>query len=157
MIVAHTRSRWRLRATCLVSPLLLLGACDRRGKLVQRTPEAMAAHIQGGELPRHDGPARPIAIADMTPGAVGVGKVTAIDRPRGKLTLQHDPVSAGDWPTLTMTAVVRPPSLLDQIKVGERIRFHLEYRIDAPEVVALEPDTPGGRSDAPDPKAHDRR
>jgi Cu(I)/Ag(I) efflux system protein CusF len=117
---------------------------------VERTPEAMAAHLRAGEAPRHDGPAKPVAIADIPPGAVSVAKVAAIDRRAGNLTLQHDPVSAGDWPTLTMTAMVRPPSLLNRVKVGDRIQFHLEYRGGGPEVVAIEPYVARGEPDTDD-------
>ncbi|MCI3130766.1 copper-binding protein [Phenylobacterium aquaticum] len=99
----------------------------------------MAAHLRAGELPRHDGPTKPVAIADVPARGVSLGRIVAIDRTGGRLTLQHDPGSPGDWPVLTMTAAVRPPSLLDRVKVGDRAQFHLEYRAGTPEVVALQP------------------
>lgn len=106
---------------------------------MERTPEAMAAHLRAGDLPRHDGPAKPVAIADLPAGGLSVGRIVTIDRLGGRLTLQHDPGSPGDWPVFTMTAAVRPPSLLDRVKVGDRAQFHLEYRAGTPEVVALQP------------------
>ncbi|MBU3537253.1 copper-binding protein, partial [Alkalihalobacillus clausii] len=70
-----------------------------------------------------------------------VGKIVALDRKAATITLQHDPRSAGDWPTMRLPATVRPGSLLSAVKVGDQVRFHLEYRSGAPEVVALEADT----------------
>lgn len=106
---------------------------------MERTPEAMAAHLRAGELPRHEGPVKPVATAELPTSGVSVGRIVAIDRTGGRLTLQHDPGSPGDWPVLTMTAAVRPPSLLDRVKAGDRVQFHLEYRGETPEVVALQP------------------
>lgn len=137
--VAETAPQRRLSQCGLLMGLLSVSACGRSDKLVERTPEAMAAHLRAGELPRHDGPAKPAAIADLPANGVSVGRIVAVDRAGGRLTLQRDPGSPGDWPVLTMTAAVRPPSLLDRVKVGDRAQFHLEYRGDTPEVVALEP------------------
>jgi len=137
--VPETAPQRRLSQCWLLICLLSVSACGRSDKLVERTPEAMAAHLRAGELPLHSGPARPVAIADLPASGVSVGRIVAIDRTGGRLTLQHDPGSPGDWPVLTMTAAVRPPSLLDRVKVGDRAQFHLEYRADTPEVVAIEP------------------
>lgn len=138
-VVAPAASQRRLAQCWLLLGLLSVSACGRTDKLVERTPEAMAAHLRAGKFPRHDGPAKPVAIADLPASRVSVGRIVAIDRTGGRLTLQHDPGSPGDWPVLTMTAAVRPPSLLDRVKVGDRAQFHLEYRADTPEVVALQP------------------
>jgi Cu/Ag efflux protein CusF len=138
-VAAEAASQRRWSQCWLLVGLLSVSACDSSDKLVERTPEAMAAHLRAGELPRHDGPAKPVAIADLPAGGLSVGRIVAIDRTGGRLTLQHDPGSPGDWPVLTITAAVRPPSLLDRVKVGDRAQFHLEYRADTPEVVAIEP------------------
>lgn len=138
-VAAEAGSQRRLSQCWLLLGLLSVSACGRNEKLVERTPEAMAAHLRAGELPRHDGEAKPVAIADLPAGGLSVGRIVAIDRTGGRLTLQHDRGSPGDWPVLTMTAAVRPPSLLDRVKVGDSAQFHLEYRGDTPEVVALEP------------------
>lgn len=137
--LAETAPQRPLSQCCLLVGLLSVSACGRSDKLVERTPEAMAAHLRAGELPRHDGPAKPVAIADLPASSVSVGRIVAIDRSGGRLTLQHDPGSPGDWPVLAMIATVKPPSLLDRVKAGDRVQFHLEYRGDTPEVVSLQP------------------
>jgi Cu/Ag efflux protein CusF len=51
------------------------------------------------------------------------GEVLRIDRAQGKLTLKHGPVPNLDMPAMTMAYRVQDPGWLDQLKVGDRVRF----------------------------------
>lgn len=51
------------------------------------------------------------------------GEVRKIDKPQGKLTLQHGELKALDMPPMTMVYRVANPALLDNLTVGERVRF----------------------------------
>jgi Cu/Ag efflux protein CusF len=50
------------------------------------------------------------------------GLVKKVDKAAGKLTLSHGPLSNG-MPGMTMAFPVKNPAWLDQVKVGDRIRF----------------------------------
>lgn len=51
------------------------------------------------------------------------GEVTKIDKAQGKLTLKHGPIPNLDMPAMSMVFRVQDPQWLDQLKVGDRIRF----------------------------------
>lgn len=51
------------------------------------------------------------------------GEVTKIDKAQGKLTLKHGPIQNLDMPAMSMVFRVQDPQWLDQLKVGDKIRF----------------------------------
>lgn len=51
------------------------------------------------------------------------GEVRKVDKAQGKLTLQHGELKALDMPPMTMVYRVGNPALLDNLAVGERVRF----------------------------------
>jgi Cu(I)/Ag(I) efflux system periplasmic protein CusF len=57
------------------------------------------------------------------------GEVTKVDKASGRVTLKHGEIKHLDMPPMTMVYRVRPPQLLDQVAVGDRVRFAAE-RID---------------------------
>ena len=54
------------------------------------------------------------------------GTVRKIDKTAGKLTIAHGPLEALGMPAMTMVFRAAEPGLLDQLKVGDRIRFTAE-------------------------------
>jgi Cu/Ag efflux protein CusF len=57
--------------------------------------------------------------------AQGVGVVKAIDTATGMITIQHQAIASIHWPAMTMTFKAAPPSLLNSVKVGEKVHFTL--------------------------------
>jgi len=57
------------------------------------------------------------------------GEVTKVDKANGRVTLKHGEIKHLEMPPMTMVYRVRPPQLLDQVAVGDRVRFAAE-RID---------------------------
>jgi Cu(I)/Ag(I) efflux system periplasmic protein CusF len=53
----------------------------------------------------------------------GTGVVVGVDRDAGTVTLKHQPIPALGWPSMTMDFKATPPSLLDGLKVGQKIAF----------------------------------
>lgn len=51
------------------------------------------------------------------------GEVRKIDKAQGKLTLQHGELKALDMPPMTMVYRVANAALLDNVAVGDRVRF----------------------------------
>mgnify|MGYP001765676186 CR=1 FL=1 len=51
------------------------------------------------------------------------GEVTKIDKAAGKLTLRHGEIKNLDMPPMTMVFRVADAKLLDDLAVGDRVRF----------------------------------
>ena len=51
------------------------------------------------------------------------GEVRKIDKDAGKVTLKHGPLQALDMPPMTMVFRVKEASMLDSLKVGDKVRF----------------------------------
>ena len=58
------------------------------------------------------------AQADMTEG-----EVRKIDRANRKITFRHGAIKNLDMPPMTMAFQAADPSLLDKVKVGDKVRF----------------------------------
>jgi Cu(I)/Ag(I) efflux system protein CusF len=67
------------------------------------------------------------------------GEVRKIDKEQGKLTLMHGPIQNLDMPGMTMVFKVADPGLLDQVKVGDKVKFAAESRNGALTVTAIKP------------------
>jgi Cu(I)/Ag(I) efflux system periplasmic protein CusF len=67
----------------------------------------------------------PLSLVIALPAAAQAvaGEVTRIDRAQAKLTLKHGPVPNLEMPAMTMAYRVKDPAWLDQLKVGDRVRF----------------------------------
>ena len=55
----------------------------------------------------------------------GIGIVRKVDVENGRITIAHEPIPSIQWPAMTMTFAVQNGKLLDQITVGEKIKFDL--------------------------------
>jgi Cu(I)/Ag(I) efflux system periplasmic protein CusF len=54
------------------------------------------------------------------------GQVTKIDQAAGKITLRHGPIKKYDMDGMTMVFRVKDPTMLKQVKVGDKIRFETD-------------------------------
>jgi Cu/Ag efflux protein CusF len=70
--------------------------------------------------------------------AAGLGTVRAVDLDGGTVTLKHEAIAALGWPAMTMKFSVASASLLENLQVGERIRFELENRAGKPVITKIE-------------------
>lgn len=67
----------------------------------------------------------------------GVGTVTAIDTAAGTLTIDHEPIPAVGWPAMTMAFKANPPSLLESVKVGQKITFAVSVKGSEAEISSI--------------------
>ena len=51
------------------------------------------------------------------------GEVRKIDKEAGKITIKHGEIKNLDMPPMTMVFRAQPPSLLDKVQVGDKVRF----------------------------------
>lgn len=75
--------------------------------------------------------ATPLYAKPVTPPAVQSsvmteGVVRKIDAANGKITLKHGPIVNLDMPGMTMVFRVQMPELLNTVKVGDTVKFHVE-------------------------------
>jgi len=67
------------------------------------------------------------------------GEVKKIDKEAGKITLKHGPLANLDMPAMTMVFRVKDPSMLNPVKVGDKVSFIAEKLNGAITVTKLEP------------------
>ena len=59
--------------------------------------------------------------ADLTDG-----EIKKIDKDNKKLTIKHGEIKNLDMPGMTMVFQVKDPAMIDDVKVGDKIRFAAE-------------------------------
>lgn len=79
---------------------------------------AAAQHAGHGD---HSAPAAPATASTVE----GTGIVRKIDAANDSVTIDHDPIRALNWPAMNMAFKVQDKSLLEQMKVGAKVRFLL--------------------------------
>lgn len=67
------------------------------------------------------------------------GEVRKVDKDAKKITLRHGPMPALDMPAMTMVFQVKDPAMLDQVKAGDKVRFHAAKVDGAFTITRLEP------------------
>jgi Cu(I)/Ag(I) efflux system periplasmic protein CusF len=98
------------------------------------TPFAQTEHAA------HHAPAASASAAAAAPATAQVdGEVRKIDKEQGKLTLRHGPIQNLDMPGMTMVFKAADPAMLDQVKVGDKVKFAAENRNGALTVTAIKP------------------
>ena len=64
--------------------------------------------------------------ASMALAQASEGEVRKIDKEGGKITLKHGEIKNLDMPPMTMVYRAQPPSLLDKVQVGDKVKFTAE-------------------------------
>jgi Cu(I)/Ag(I) efflux system periplasmic protein CusF len=54
------------------------------------------------------------------------GEVRRVDKDANKITVRHGPLANLDMPAMTMVFQVKDPSMLEQVKVGDKVKFTAE-------------------------------
>ncbi len=67
--------------------------------------------------------------------AKGQGTVTEVAPAQGTVTISHGPISALNWPEMTMGFKLRDPSVVQGLKPGTRVAFELKTQPEAGEYV----------------------
>ncbi|MEO7247506.1 MAG: copper-binding protein [Novosphingobium sp.] len=92
-----------------------------------------------------DVPAKPVASTDMpsmdmSAAAVktghGSGKITALDKAGGKITITHGPIAGVGWPAMTMEFKANAKEL-EAITVGDQVDFDLTLKGSEATVTAI--------------------
>lgn len=78
-------------------------------------------------------------VSAQTGEVLTAGEVRRVDKAAERITLRHERIENLDMPPMTMVFRVRDPAMLDQVKVGERIRFAAEDIKGAITLIRIEP------------------
>jgi Cu/Ag efflux protein CusF len=81
---------------------------------------------------------KPTNVAQAT-AALSDGEVRKVDKEAKKITIRHGPLANLDMPPMTMVFQVQDPSMLEQVKVGDKIRFQADKVGGAYTVTRIEP------------------
>ena len=70
--------------------------------------------------------------------AMADGEIRKVDKDQKKLTIKHGELKTLEMPPMTMVFQVKDPAMLDQVKVGDKVRFNAERLNGAITVTAIE-------------------
>ena len=88
----------------------LLAALATPALAQQKAEEHAAHHV-----------AAAASAADMTDG-----EIRKVDKDAKKLTIKHGDIKSLDMPAMTMVFQVKDASVLDKVKVGDKVRFAVQ-------------------------------
>ena len=125
----------KLHALTVLALTAALAACgsktDSNQAAVANTaaPAAAESNAMAGDMGN-------MAMSPTAKMAKGTGKVTAVDKAAGTITLDHGPIAEANWPAMTM-AFKAAPTLIDSVKVGDEVNFELKLGGNAGEITAI--------------------
>ena len=97
----------------------------------------MPAMAEGPQMDHGHGAMGQTAMPGMN-AAMSDGLVKKVDKAQGKITLKHGPLENLGMPGMTMVFRVQDAKLLDQVKMGDNVRFHAEQMNGALMVTKIE-------------------
>jgi Cu(I)/Ag(I) efflux system periplasmic protein CusF len=71
--------------------------------------------------------------------ALSDGEIRRVDKDAKKITVRHGPLANLDMPAMTMVFQVKDPAMLDQVKVGDKVKFQAEKIGGAFTITRIEP------------------
>ncbi len=78
-----------------------------------------------------------VVLAQTAPD-MATGEVKKIDKEAQKITLKHGEIKNMEMPPMTMVFKALNPTLLDQVKVGDKVNFSAEKRDGAIVITTIE-------------------
>jgi Cu/Ag efflux protein CusF len=81
--------------------------------------QAASGHDHHGAAPA----VKAVKVGQVVQGEMSEGEVRKVDKENGKITLKHGPLKNLDMPPMTMVFLAADASLLDKVKVGDKVRF----------------------------------
>lgn len=105
------------------------------GKLIALAASATLALTGAACSQEPTAPAEDTGSMEMTEGAApaatagpirSTGTVTAVDAAAGTISLDHEPIPAINWPSMSMQFRAENPAMLQGIAVGDQVSFELK-------------------------------
>jgi Cu/Ag efflux protein CusF len=114
-------------------PTLALAIALAAASTAAFAQDSHAGHGGHGQQAAHAAPA-PAAAAELTEG-----EVKKIDKDAGKITLRHGEIKNLGMAAMTMVLRVKDAAMLDQLKVGDKIRFAADRVNGAVTIMQMQP------------------
>jgi Cu(I)/Ag(I) efflux system periplasmic protein CusF len=84
---------------------------------------------------------KPAAIGNMDKKVMAEGEIRRVDKETGKVTIKHGEIKNLDMPPMTMVFRMKDSTMLDKVKVGDKINFFAEKINGNFTVTEIEPAT----------------
>lgn len=97
-----------------------------------------AAVLAQGDHGDHHSASQEATGASSTSAAMTDGEVRKIDKSTNKITLKHGELKNLGMPPMTMVFQVKDPAMLEQVNVGDKVRFSADRVNGAITVTAIE-------------------
>lgn len=98
--------------------------------VAEAPPPAAAAPMADMPMPATPSP---------TAGAItGVGKVVEVDAATGVIKLDHEPIAALGWPSMSMAFTASDPALVAGVAVGDAVAFELKSAAESSMIIKLQ-------------------
>ena len=98
---------------------------------------AGALLVQGVQATQHQKP--DAKAAQAAAAAMSDGEIRRVDKAAKKITVRHGPLVNLDMPAMTMVFQVKDEAMLDQVKVGDKVKFVAEKTDGAYTITRIEP------------------
>jgi Cu/Ag efflux protein CusF len=82
---------------------------------------------------------KPASAAPAGAAVMSEGVVQSLDKSRGVVTLKHGEITNMAMPAMTMAFNVSDKKMLEKVKTGDKVRFHVENVGNAPIVTRIQP------------------
>jgi len=99
----------------------------------------IAALSANAQMPPNMAMPKPASAATTGSTAMTEGVVQSLDKSRGVVTLKHGEITNMAMPAMTMAFNVSDKKMLENVKTGDKVRFHVENVGNTPTVNGLEP------------------
>jgi Cu/Ag efflux protein CusF len=99
---------------------------------------AGAAALASAQDHQHAGHGAHEAAAADAAAALTEGEVRKIDKEAGKITLRHGEIKNLNMTAMTMVLRVQDPAMLEQVQVGDKVKFAAERLNGAVTIVQMQ-------------------
>ena len=113
------------------------------GQFLIDSEASMRASLMRMSPAQDDAPAVAASAADAAKAVMGSGIIKAFKSNENKINLQHDPIGALGWPSMTMDFVLDTGVSVDGLNINDSVMFHLEQRDDRYLITSIHKMAPG--------------
>jgi Cu/Ag efflux protein CusF len=110
----------------------------RNALLFAMLAASVAAQAQMSSDMKMTAPMKASAPAGQASTVMTNGVVQKVDAARGNVTLKHEDIINVGMPAMTMGFDVADKKMLQKVKAGDKVRFHVEIVNGAPTVTHIE-------------------
>lgn len=86
----------------------------------------LALPVAQADDSHHAASAKPGAVATQNTADMADGEVRKIDKANNKITLKHGAIKNLEMPGMTMVFRIKDPSMLENLQIGDKLKFKAE-------------------------------